>query len=79
MSFFLIPEPKMIPSPTLPAGWEKRLDNGTHRYYYINHNRGTTQWEAPTMKTSNQSKPGLHILKLQKCAWMRLINDMQNG
>ncbi|CAG2225089.1 UBP5 [Mytilus edulis] len=36
------PKIKTIPSPNLPTGWEKRLDGPTHRYYYINHNRGTT-------------------------------------
>ena len=41
------PKIKTIPSPNLPTGWEKRLDGPTHRYYYINHNKGTTQWEPP--------------------------------
>ncbi|XP_052096420.1 ubiquitin carboxyl-terminal hydrolase 8-like [Mytilus californianus] len=44
------PKIKTIPSPNLPTGWEKRLDGPTHRYYYINHNRGTTQWEPPQTK-----------------------------
>ncbi|KAK3598059.1 hypothetical protein CHS0354_042432 [Potamilus streckersoni] len=38
---------KTIPSPNLPPGWEKRLDPNTRRYFYINHNSGTTQWEPP--------------------------------
>uniref|UniRef100_A0A3Q2R1B7 E3 ubiquitin-protein ligase n=1 Tax=Fundulus heteroclitus TaxID=8078 RepID=A0A3Q2R1B7_FUNHE len=29
----------------LPAGWEKRQDNG--RVYFVNHNTRTTQWDDP--------------------------------
>ncbi|KAI4824558.1 hypothetical protein KUCAC02_013062, partial [Chaenocephalus aceratus] len=29
----------------LPAGWEKRQDNG--RIYFVNHNTRTTQWDDP--------------------------------
>ncbi|XP_077424063.1 NEDD4-like E3 ubiquitin-protein ligase WWP2 isoform X1 [Vanacampus margaritifer] len=29
----------------LPAGWEKRQDNG--RMYFVNHNTRTTQWDDP--------------------------------
>ena len=46
------PQPRWEhPSPNLPSGWEKRLDPNTRRYYYINHNKGTTQWEAPVNQT----------------------------
>nr|XP_036670492.1 E3 ubiquitin-protein ligase Nedd-4 isoform X10 [Drosophila suzukii] len=39
----------------LPAGWEERQDaNG--RTYYVNHTARTTQWERPTILTSNSSQ-----------------------
>ncbi|KRF84216.1 E3 ubiquitin-protein ligase Nedd-4 isoform X7 [Drosophila virilis] len=39
----------------LPAGWEERQDaNG--RTYYVNHAARTTQWERPTILTSNNSQ-----------------------
>ena len=31
----------------LPAGWEKRLDRTTGRFYYIDHNSKTTHWNPP--------------------------------
>ncbi|EDW79935.2 uncharacterized protein Dwil_GK17749, isoform D [Drosophila willistoni] len=38
----------------LPAGWEERQDaNG--RTYYVNHTARTTQWERPTILTTNNS------------------------
>ncbi|XP_062132462.1 E3 ubiquitin-protein ligase Nedd-4 isoform X4 [Drosophila sulfurigaster albostrigata] len=40
---------------SLPAGWEERQDaNG--RTYYVNHTARTTQWERPTILTSNNSQ-----------------------
>ncbi|XP_048750145.2 ubiquitin carboxyl-terminal hydrolase 8-like isoform X2 [Ostrea edulis] len=57
-------KPKTIPSPNLPSGWEKRLDLNTRRYYYINHNKGSTQWESPYTQTSQP--PGqLSVTKLK--------------
>ncbi|XP_017111849.1 E3 ubiquitin-protein ligase Nedd-4 isoform X13 [Drosophila elegans] len=39
----------------LPAGWEERQDaNG--RTYYVNHTARTTQWERPTILSSNSSQ-----------------------
>lgn len=32
----------------LPDGWEKRLDQRTGRFYYIDHNSKTTHWNPPT-------------------------------
>lgn len=40
-------KPKIIPAPNLQTGWEKKLDPRTNRYFYINHNDGTTQWDRP--------------------------------
>ena len=31
----------------LPAGWEKRLDRTTGRFYYIDHSSKTTHWNPP--------------------------------
>lgn len=42
-------KPKLIPSPTLPTGWEKRLDPKTNRYFYINHITSTTSWNPPQL------------------------------
>ncbi|XP_055867216.1 ubiquitin carboxyl-terminal hydrolase 8-like isoform X1 [Biomphalaria glabrata] len=41
------PASKAIPSTNLPVGWEKRLDRTTNTYYYIDHNKGLTQWTPP--------------------------------
>lgn len=43
-------KPRAVPSPHLQVGWEKRLDPRTNRYYYINHNDNTTQWEPPLIQ-----------------------------
>lgn len=57
-------KPRTIPSPNLPNGWEKRLDPNTRRYYYINHNKGTTQWEPPVTQTGLPSGQ-LSVTKLK--------------
>eukprot|EP00960_Hanusia_phi_P034794 751289-Hanusia_phi.AAC.2 len=31
----------------LPPGWEKKFDPSSNRYFYVNHNNQTTQWEPP--------------------------------
>ena len=31
----------------LPAGWEKRLDRTTGRFFYVDHNSKTTHWNPP--------------------------------
>ncbi|XP_072135918.1 NEDD4-like E3 ubiquitin-protein ligase WWP2 [Mobula birostris] len=40
---------------SLPAGWEKRQDNG--RVYFVNHNTRTTQWEDPRTQGMIQESP----------------------
>ncbi|XP_059143552.1 ubiquitin carboxyl-terminal hydrolase 8-like [Physella acuta] len=42
----------VVPSQNLPVGWEKRLDPATNRYFYIDHNNGSTHWTAPAMPLS---------------------------
>ncbi|XP_006814000.1 ubiquitin carboxyl-terminal hydrolase 8-like [Saccoglossus kowalevskii] len=37
----------------LPAGWEKKLDSNTGRYYYIDHGTGTTHWKLPDTVTQS--------------------------
>lgn len=32
----------------MPAGWEKRLDRATGRFYYVDHGSHTTHWNPPT-------------------------------
>ena len=34
-------------SHNLPLGWEKKLDQHSGRFYFINHNTQTTHWEPP--------------------------------
>lgn len=31
----------------LPEGWEKRSDPNSARFYFVNHENRTTQWEDP--------------------------------
>ncbi|KAL8615253.1 hypothetical protein ACOMHN_050294 [Nucella lapillus] len=59
-------EPKMIPSPSLPAGWEKRLDNPTRRYYYIDHNHSKTQWEPPAMTDQPHQRKDKYTTRLKE-------------
>ena len=33
----------------LPIGWEKRYDEQSGRYYYVDHINSKTQWENPTL------------------------------
>ncbi|GFR96123.1 ubiquitin carboxyl-terminal hydrolase 8 [Elysia marginata] len=40
----------------LPPGWEKRLHQTTNRYFYIDHNRGVTQWSPPEMPSTANLK-----------------------
>ena len=37
----------------LPEDYERKLDDKTHRYYYINHRDRTTSWSAPAGTTPN--------------------------
>ena len=47
------PENKTLPtSPGLPYGWEEKFEPNTGRFYYINHNTRTTQWEKPVQALS---------------------------
>ena len=32
----------------MPPGWEKRLDPGTGRFYYVDHSTKTTHWSPPS-------------------------------
>ncbi|PAV62280.1 hypothetical protein WR25_14773 [Diploscapter pachys] len=42
----------------LPEGWEKRVDTGSGRVYFVNHFNRTTQWEDPrTQGASDQPLP----------------------
>ncbi|XP_064595874.1 ubiquitin carboxyl-terminal hydrolase 8-like [Liolophura sinensis] len=47
--------PKPSPSTMLPVGWERRLDKNTNRYFYLNHNDGTSQWDPPQMTSATSS------------------------
>ncbi|XP_056179068.1 E3 ubiquitin-protein ligase NEDD4-like isoform X7 [Falco biarmicus] len=37
-----------LPPPSLPPGWEEKVDN-LGRTYYVNHNNRTTQWHRPNL------------------------------
>ncbi|KAL4216469.1 Ubiquitin carboxyl-terminal hydrolase 8 [Mactra antiquata] len=56
-------KPKPVPSPNLQTGWEKRLDPSTNRYFYVNHNDNTTQWEPPNLL--GDPKSGIYTTKLK--------------
>ncbi|XP_029645889.1 ubiquitin carboxyl-terminal hydrolase 8 [Octopus sinensis] len=47
---------KLIPSPTLPLNWEKRLDSTTNRYYYIHPPSGKNQWNPPQINLGQGSE-----------------------
>eukprot|EP00057_Strongylocentrotus_purpuratus_P031513 XP_784858.2 PREDICTED: ubiquitin carboxyl-terminal hydrolase 8 [Strongylocentrotus purpuratus] len=36
-----------VVGPTLPQGWEKRWDEKSRRYFYLDHNTSKTQWHIP--------------------------------
>ncbi|KAK7479103.1 hypothetical protein BaRGS_00029621 [Batillaria attramentaria] len=59
-------EPKMVPAPSLPSGWEKRLDSSTNRYYYIDHNRSKTQWEPPQGTIRPSQAAGTYTTRLKE-------------
>ena len=40
----------------LPAGWEKRLEHTTGRFYYVDHNSKTTHWNPPANWLNYQSQ-----------------------
>ncbi|KAG2392582.1 hypothetical protein C9374_011307 [Naegleria lovaniensis] len=40
-------QPNLPTTPGLPYGWEERLDPGTGRTYFIDHNTKRTQWNRP--------------------------------
>jgi len=35
------------PPPSLPPGWEEKVDPGSGKSYYVNHNTQTTSWDRP--------------------------------
>ena len=37
----------------LPPGWSAKFDPRMNRWYYINHNTKTTQWEKPVAQESS--------------------------
>ncbi|CAL1537539.1 unnamed protein product [Lymnaea stagnalis] len=57
------PSSKNVPSNNLPPGWEKRLDRATNRYFYIDHNRGATQWFPPPVISK---PPEIYITTLKE-------------
>ena len=42
------PREMQLSGGNLPPGWEKRLDQRTGRFYYIDHKSKTTHWNPPT-------------------------------
>ena len=42
--------------PELPAGWEKKLDDATGKFFYVNHELKTFSWVAPP-KSQAQAPP----------------------
>ncbi|KRZ73627.1 NEDD4-like E3 ubiquitin-protein ligase WWP2 [Trichinella papuae] len=66
----------------LPEGWERRQDPASGRFYYLNHNTRTTQWEHPLQSNSIASWMGywLHFRRYyidhntMSTTWERPIN-----
>jgi hypothetical protein len=44
------------PAPTLPPGWESRLDPVTGRTFYIDHNAKTTSWTLPQIERPDSNR-----------------------
>lgn len=44
----------------LPSGWEKRLDQKTGRYYYVDHSSQTTHWNPPMALINYQMEAQKH-------------------
>ena len=53
----------------LPAGWEKKFDSTTGRFYYQDHNTKTTHWNPPSnwlsYNNNSQLKQGVNNSSLQ--------------
>ena len=53
----------------LPAGWEKKIDSTTGRFYYQDHNTKTTHWNPPSnwlsYNNNSQLKQGIANSSLQ--------------
>lgn len=43
----LRPSPSVSAEPSLPPGWERRVDPTSNRTYYVDHNSRTTSWQRP--------------------------------
>ncbi|XP_055341668.1 E3 ubiquitin-protein ligase Su(dx)-like [Paramacrobiotus metropolitanus] len=41
----------------LPEGWERRIELGSGRPYYVNHRTRTTQWEDPRTQGAGDEEP----------------------
>ncbi|CAL8088345.1 unnamed protein product [Calicophoron daubneyi] len=41
----------------LPPGWERRIDPGSQRIYFVNHISKITQWEDPRERGMDESQP----------------------
>ncbi|GAB1605796.1 ubiquitin carboxyl-terminal hydrolase 8-like [Argonauta hians] len=54
---------KLIPSPTLPHNWEKRLDSTTNRYYYVHHPSDIIHWTPPPQQS--REKEVVYKMKLK--------------
>lgn len=61
----------------LPAGWEKKLDRTTGRFYYVDHNSRTTHWNPPASWIDYQAQ--LQRMKEQQEAQKPGIPDQFSG
>nr|CAH8823301.1 unnamed protein product [Trichobilharzia regenti] len=51
----------MNPSESLPPGWEMRFDSRTGRWYFVDHNTRSTQWEHPVTNKAYSPQPTRNV------------------
>ncbi|CAH1789341.1 unnamed protein product [Owenia fusiformis] len=57
---------KVEPEIKLPTGWERKWDEKSQKYFFVNHTKGTTQWEPPSISTTvNKPVPSITKTRLR--------------
>ncbi|CAH8824573.1 unnamed protein product [Trichobilharzia szidati] len=51
----------MNPAESLPPGWEMRFDPRTERWYFVDHNTRSTQWEHPVTNKAYSPQPTRNV------------------
>jgi len=53
----------------LPSGWEAKWSAPHGRYYYVNHNNGTTHWEKPVVASNTPKNNGAALPAGWEAKW----------